>query len=84
MLFVAGNALAADLIGTVSRSGAPVKDAPVILKYEGSDAGSTKSDATGRFVIRNLRPGVYELHCGDRPAVKVKINDGPNQINCQG
>ncbi len=80
----AGNVLAADLIGAVLRGGGPLPGASVKLQYEGTDAGSTTSDGAGRFVIRNLRPGVYEMRCGDLPVVRVRINEGLNEINCQG
>jgi hypothetical protein len=85
LMSFAGNVLAADLIGVVLlRGGGPLPGASVKLQYEGKDAGSTTSDGAGRFVIRNLRPGVYEMSCGDSQVVRVRINDGLNEINCQG
>jgi hypothetical protein len=83
LLSIAGNAMAADLIGTVLQGSAPLANVSVKLKYDGADAGSATSDAAGRFIIRNLRPGVYEMQCGDKTALKVRISDGLNEINCQ-
>jgi hypothetical protein len=83
-LLLAGNVLAADLIGAVLRGNAPAPATPVKLFFQGKEAGSATTDAAGRFVIRNLRPGVYDMRCGDRPAVRVQINDDLNEINCQG
>lgn len=79
-----GNAHAADLIGVVLRGGSPLPDAPVELRHGGAAAGSAKSSAAGRFVIRNVRPGTYEMKCGDGPVVRIQIADGLNQANCQG
>lgn len=79
-----GNALAADLIGVVLRGGSPLPNASVELRYGGTTAGSAKSSAAGRFVIRNVRPGTYEMKCGDGPVVRIQIADGLNQANCQG
>ena len=79
-----GNALAADLIGVVMRGGSPLPDAAVELRYDGKEAGSARSSAAGRFVIRNVRPGTYEMKCGDGPVVRIQIADGLNQANCQG
>jgi hypothetical protein len=84
LLSVAGNVLAADLIGVVLRGGAPSPGTSVNLQYKDADAGKTTSDGAGRFVIRNLRPGVYKMRCGEGPVVLVRINDGLNEINCQG
>ena len=41
------------------------------------------SDGSGRFVIRNVRPGVYMLKCGKAAPVQVQIRDGLNQLSCQ-
>ena len=79
-----GNALAAELIGVVLRGGSPLPNASVELRYDGAVAGSAKSSAAGRFIIRNVRPGTYEIKCGDGPVVRIQIADGLNQASCQG
>lgn len=79
-----GNVLAADLMGVVLRAGSPLPDASVLLRYDGKEAGGARSNAAGRFVIRNVRPGTYEMKCGDGPVVRIQIADGLNQANCQG
>jgi hypothetical protein len=79
-----GSALAADLIGVVLRGGNPLPNTTVELRYDGAVAGSAKSSAAGRFVIRNVRPGTYEMKCGDGPVVRIQVADGLNQANCQG
>jgi hypothetical protein len=74
------SAAAADLLGVVSQNGVPLPDARVELQ----GAGSATTDAAGRFLIRNIRPGIYDLRCGRSPAMRVRIRDGLNQINCNG
>jgi hypothetical protein len=73
-------ALAADLVGIVTANGKPLADAKVSL----SDGSSATGDKVGRFLIRNIRPGIYDLQCGNKAPVRIRINEGMNQINCEG
>jgi hypothetical protein len=75
---LAGPAVAADLIGTVYRGNQPAPGVTVSLESAGA-----VSDANGRFVIRNLRPGDYSLRCGKSAPIPVKIRDGLNEVRCQ-
>jgi hypothetical protein len=84
LLLFAGEAQAADLIGTVLHGSGPMRSVPVTLRAGDRDVASATTDDAGRYVIRSLRPGVYDLQCGSRPAVRVRVNDGLNQIDCQG
>jgi len=73
-----GLALAADVVGTVFRGNQAAPRVTAVL----GDIG-TVSDGSGRFVIRNVRPGPYALKCGDAKPVQVQISDGLNQVSCQ-
>lgn len=73
-----GLAIAADLIGTVFRGNQPAPGVTVSLDNIGA-----VSDGNGRFVIRNLRPGDYELRCGKSAPIRVTIRDGLNEVSCQ-
>jgi Carboxypeptidase regulatory-like domain len=85
LLFFAGNVLAADLIGVVRSDGGPGARVLVTLQQAGRDVvGKAKSDDAGRYVIRNVPPGEYDMTCGKESPVRVRINDGLNQINCRG
>ena len=84
LLSFAGNVLAADLIGVVRRDGGPRTGVSVKLQVAGRDVGSATSDGAGRYVIRNLPPGEYDMKCGTEVPVRVRINDGLNQSNCRG
>jgi len=75
---LSGPAIAADLIGTVYRGNQPAPGVTVSLETAGA-----VSDANGRFVIRNLRPGDYSLRCGKSAPIQVKIKDGLNEVRCQ-
>jgi hypothetical protein len=75
---LSGPAIAADLIGTVYRGNHPAPGVTVSLETAGA-----VSDANGRFVIRNLRPGDYSLRCGKSAPIQVKIKDGLNEVRCQ-
>jgi hypothetical protein len=44
---------------------------------------TARSDQDGRFLIRNIRPGSYQLNCGKDTAT-VSVRDGLNQFNCNG
>ena len=77
-LLLPGLALAADVVGTVFRGNQPAAGVAVAL----GDIGAV-SDGSGRFVIRNVRPGVYMLKCGKAAPVQVQIRDGLNQLSCQ-
>lgn len=77
-LLLPGLALAADVVGTVFRGNQPAAGVAVAL----GDIGAV-SDGTGRFVIRNIRPGLYALKCGKAAPVQVEIRDGLNQLSCQ-
>lgn len=84
LLSFAGNVLAADLIGVVRSDSGPRAGVSVTLQDGGQDFRTAKSDGAGRFVIRNLPPGEYDMKCGAQSPVRVRINDGLNQINCRG
>ncbi len=73
--------LAAEIVGSVLRGNAPA-GANVTVELKG--VAVVKTDASGRFVISNVRPGVYELRCGNGQVTQVRINDGINRISCQG
>lgn len=75
------SAFAAELVGSVMRGNAPA-GANVTVELKG--VAVVKTDASGRFVIPNVRPGVYELRCGSGQPTQVRINDGINRISCQG
>jgi hypothetical protein len=76
--------LAADLIGVVRSDRGPRAGVPVTLEDAGREVGTATSDGAGRYVIRNLPPGEYNMKCGtESPPVRVRINDGLNQINCR-
>ncbi len=79
------HALGADLIGVVlDGKNNPLQASPITLQAAGTEVARAKSDTVGRFIIRNLRPGVYQMRCGNRQAVSVRIMDGLNEINCRG
>jgi carboxypeptidase family protein len=84
LLSFAGNVLAADLIGVVRSDGGSLPGVSVTLQVAGKDVGRATSDGVGRYVIRNLPPGEYDMKCGTESPVRVRINDGLNQINCRG
>lgn len=73
-----GLALAADVVGTVFRGNQAAPRVTAVLGEIG-----TVSDGSGRFVIRNVRPGLYDLKCGDAKPVQVQISDGLNQVSCK-
>jgi hypothetical protein len=73
--------LAAEIVGSVLRGNAPV-GANVSVELKG--VAVVRTDGSGRFVISNVRPGVYELRCGNGQPTQVRINDGVNRISCQG
>jgi hypothetical protein len=82
LLFAAGPALAADVVGVVTRDGKPLPGAEVVLSADGKGF-TARSDQDGRFLIRNIRPGSYQLNCGKDTAT-VSVRDGLNQFNCNG
>jgi carboxypeptidase family protein len=87
LLFGAIPARAAELVGVVSRDSRPLAGAEVTLLSDADEPvtdGRVRSDAAGRFLIRNIRPGTYRLKCGERPPLRVLVGDGLNQINCNG
>lgn len=53
-----------DVTGSVvANDGTPIAGASIVLSsHNGSE--SARSDATGAFVIHNVRPGTYALHAG--------------------
>ena len=73
-----GLALSADVVGTVFSGNQAAPRVTAVL----GDIG-TVSDDSGRFVIRNVRPGRYDLKCGDAKPVQVQISDGLNQVTCK-
>ncbi len=53
---------ALDVTGSVTANdGTPIAGASVVLSSSGASQGA-RSDASGHFVIHNLRPGTYALH----------------------
>ncbi len=84
-LLFAGNVLAADLIGVVRRdNGATSADSTVSLSVGSREVRRVSIDPAGRFVIRNIRPGVYRMQCGSGPAVSLRVNEGLNETSCRG
>lgn len=69
---------AAEVIGrATAANGAPIAGAEVSL-----GSFRVRADGAGRFVFRNVVPGVYQLSCGGRP-VQVTVRDGINQFDCR-
>jgi hypothetical protein len=86
--FALSLATAADLIGTVWKSGRPVKDATVKLVPDNQPAAgqekSTTTDAAGRYVISGVVPGRYKLICnGKEDPAPVDIGYAINRRNCE-
>ena len=69
---------AADVIGTVLQGHQRVAGVTVSLGQF-----AAVSDASGRFVIRSIRPGTYNLKCGQANPVTVRIMDGLNEVSCR-
>jgi hypothetical protein len=78
--------MAADLIGLVlDRDGQPRQGVQVTLTPppDGKLEPKATSDLRGKFLIRGLRPGDYEMKCGNHAAVLVRIGEGVNELNCR-
>jgi hypothetical protein len=81
---------AADLIGTVRRSGSPARGVTVVLDPSNNNAPvgqkkSTTSDKAGRYVIFGVVPGQYNLICTDgkqESEKKVRIDFAINRHDC--
>jgi len=73
-----GSSIAAEVVGTVLRGNSAVANVAVSLGQF-----TSKSDTVGRFLIRNVPPGGYQLKCGNSAPLQVQIRDGLNQVRCQ-
>jgi hypothetical protein len=73
-----GASIAAEVVGTVLPGNSPVADVAVSLGQF-----TARSDAVGRFLIRNVPPGGYQLKCGNSAPLQVQIRDGLNQVKCR-
>ena len=50
------------LIGQVVDSqGAPIENAPILLRHDGKSLAAPRTGTQGYFALRDLRPGVYQL-----------------------
>lgn len=74
-----GAAMAAEVVGTVFRGNSPAANLAISLVGR----FTATSDTSGRFLIRNVPPGAYQLKCGNAAPLQVQIRDGLNQVRCQ-
>jgi hypothetical protein len=77
-LLCPGLSMAGEVVGTVLRGSSPAANVAVSLGQF-----DTRSDNSGRFLIRNVPPQTYALKCGNAEAIVVQIRDGVNQVRCQ-
>jgi hypothetical protein len=73
-----GLSVAAEVVGTVYLGTSTAANVAVSLGQF-----NATSDNSGRFLIRNVPPQLYELKCGNAAPVQVQIRDGLNQVRCQ-
>jgi len=79
LLAIPAPSWAAEVIGrAVNAQGAPLRSVEVRL-----GPLVTRTDGEGRFVFRNVAPGVYDMSCGGA-AQRVSVRDGVNQLACRG
>ena len=89
-LVVAGsNALAADLLGTVTRSGRPQVGVEVSLlpaSVPSAEADGAKRTATtnsaGNYLFQDIRPGNYLLKCNGGEK-RVTVRQGAKRQDCK-
>jgi len=84
LLFSVTPVAAAGLVGVVRRDSRPLAGVEVKLLNNGRLVTDGRTDPSGRYLLRNLQPGVYDLQCGAASPFQVRIRDGVNQINCNG
>lgn len=85
VLFICGSsALAADLIGKVTRNGKPQPNARVSLdaKTKGSEPLTTKTDAAGNYAFPRLATGTYIVTCNDK-TMEVDVLPGVTRVDCK-
>ncbi|MCU0591982.1 MAG: carboxypeptidase-like regulatory domain-containing protein [Desulfobacterales bacterium] len=80
------SSMAADLFGTVQRSGKPADGVVVKLQPASTSVRDREKQATtntaGQYVIREIVPGKYKLICDDKEQALIDIGSGINRRNC--
>ena len=76
--------LAADLVGRVTKNGAPQSGARVSLESRTDKSGrySAETDSAGNFRFTNLTLGTYVLKCNSAPK-EVEVLPGVTRADCK-
>jgi hypothetical protein len=84
VLACGSSALAADLIGKVTRNGRSQPNAQVSLqsKAKPSEPLTTRTDAAGNYAFSRLATGAYIVTCNDKP-MEVDVLPGVTRADCK-